>query len=44
MDDALVPLATDLSRRAARAEDAHKKTTNERTNERTNALDARVAE
>ena len=38
MDDALVPLATDLSRRAARAEDKHtqkKQPTNERTNERT---------
>ena len=38
MDDALVPLATDLSRRAARAEDKHtqkKQPTNDRTNERT---------
>jgi hypothetical protein len=37
MDDALVPLATDLSRRAAREEDAHtkKQPTNQRTNERT---------
>ena len=36
MDDALVPLATDLSRRAARAEDKHTQKNNRRTNERTN--------